>query len=458
MKKKILWIHGFCGRPNNENIEYMKALYPQYDIYAIEVDHHAKASMEKINAHIKDNKVDLVAGTSLGGYYAMCAEFGGPKLVVNPVIHPFIELRQFLGRNSYKPGRPDGLGEFEFTQAMLDEFRKLILQPLNKTICHYTAHDKVLGEDIKQKYAETFFFLREIDEKILPGHYLSKKYINEEMGKTLDNFFDELRGIDFKDSYKYDMYFHYGMDYMDVPRELWDTLSVARCGNKDLNKKKVLHDIEATICHIHKGSFKLIGEPFEHRELSQSRVIRLLLDERKRLMWSMFEHTEESFLKLREINKRLLTLTELMKQKLSSLYRLWLETEEGLWKNDCQVVGTITTDCDCQNIEGDETGSMYATMLTMIERYKCNELLRVEFAGTPVRNGKEWFSKFDKERPCWYFFENSKPLGNFLMCQAFENLWKKTLFAPQDILRISTYWCDASVVHQCIVDEDSNII
>jgi len=445
---KILWIHGFCGRPNNESVEYMKALYPQYDIYAIEVDHHARASIDKINAYIRDNDVNVVAGTSLGGFYALCSEFDGPRLVVNPVIEPIVELRQFLGKNSYKPGRPDGQEEFEFTEEMLNEFGTLQLQSLDKALCHYTTHDTVLGADMMQKYLSTFYFLREIDEKVLPGHPLAKKYIKNEFGKAVENM---LLGLPFGDD---DMYRHYGMDYLDVPRELWKVLSASHSFSRDLNSKKVLHEIEEALFAMDKGAAGHIGDRIDCREMKKSKVARILLKERKHILLKMYNETQESFLQFREINRRLETLTNLMKEKLSSLYKSWLEHEDGSWRNDCQVVGRIKTECDTDGIPSDDTGSMYGTMLVMIEQYDGNELLHIEFSGKPDRNGDEWFSQFQKEKPCWWFHVNPSAYGNFLECRAFRNLWENSLFAPQDILRISTFWCDASVVHQCIVDKD----
>lgn len=117
-RKLILWIHGFAGKPDNDSVQEMRRRYPAYDFYSIEVDHRAVASMEKINAFIQSHEVALVAGTSCGGFYAMCARFDGPRLVVNPVVDPVRDLRQFLGANTYKPGRPDGQTTFLFTEEM----------------------------------------------------------------------------------------------------------------------------------------------------------------------------------------------------------------------------------------------------------------------------------------------------------------------------------------------------
>lgn len=186
-KPQILWIHGFAGKPDNDTVKEMRKRYPEYDFYSIEVDHHALASMEKINAYIESHRVDLVAGTSLGGFYAACARFDGPKFVVNPGVNHLRELRQFLGENTYKPGRPDGQSMFVFTEEMLNEFGQLKMEDLGRTLCHYTPHDQVLGEEMKEHYEKLFASRKEIDEKILPGHFLTFKYVKTEFGEALRN-------------------------------------------------------------------------------------------------------------------------------------------------------------------------------------------------------------------------------------------------------------------------------
>lgn len=92
----ILWIHGFAGRANNDIVQCMPKHYPEYVFHSIEVDHNAISSMEKIN--------------------------------------------------TYKPGREDGQTTFIFTEQLLQLFGELKIGSLSKNICHYTAHDQVLGE------------------------------------------------------------------------------------------------------------------------------------------------------------------------------------------------------------------------------------------------------------------------------------------------------------------------
>lgn len=186
-QKLILWIHGFAGKPDNDSVQEMRRRYPAYDFYSIEVNHRAVASMEKINAFIQSHEVALVAGTSCGGFYAMCARFDGPRLVVNPVVDPVRDLRQFLGANTYKPGRPDGQTTFLFTEEMLQEYATLEVQPLSRTLCHHTAHDHVLGEAIKEDYARMFPLRQEMAEDILPNHFLTFHYVTTVFGQALED-------------------------------------------------------------------------------------------------------------------------------------------------------------------------------------------------------------------------------------------------------------------------------
>lgn len=196
-KPLILWIHGFGGKANNDTVWEMRRMYPQYDFFSIEVDHHAIASMNKINSYIATHNVDIVAGTSLGGFYAMCSDFEGPKFVVNPVTEPVRDLRQFIGENCYKPGRMDGQTNFTFTEEMLNEFREISPKDHRKTVCHYTAHDQLLGTDIQREYKRMFEWgnAKKIDEQILPSHFLTFKYVKTEFGNEIKNIISRTRRL-----------------------------------------------------------------------------------------------------------------------------------------------------------------------------------------------------------------------------------------------------------------------
>lgn len=85
-KTTILWIHGFAGKANNDTVKAMRKYHPEYEILSIEVDHHAIASMKKIDAYIAGHpELTLVAGTSLGGFYAMWLTHGCQSLSLIPL-------------------------------------------------------------------------------------------------------------------------------------------------------------------------------------------------------------------------------------------------------------------------------------------------------------------------------------------------------------------------------------
>ena len=53
-KPKIIYIHGFGGSPFTQTVGFLNMYYPEYDWCALEVDHHAAASIKKINDFAKD--------------------------------------------------------------------------------------------------------------------------------------------------------------------------------------------------------------------------------------------------------------------------------------------------------------------------------------------------------------------------------------------------------------------
>lgn len=445
-KKKILWIHGFAGCPENMHVKEMRKRYPEYEWYSIEVDHHAKASMEKINACISENDVSLVAGTSLGGFYAMCAEYEGPKLVVNPVVDPVRDLKQFVGKCCYKPGRPDGQTEFDFTEDMLEEFGELHYGGLHNVLCHYTAHDQVLGEDIKKDYEQMFYMLEMIDEKILPEHFMTFKYVKE-MGLALSRHIV----LDFKrlrDAYK-----HFGSSLQLLPEKIIEPILIMHAVRRGVNYKKVLREIEICIKEVYEEDIKLMGELWLGNEGRTKKTLEYLLEERKYALSKMFTLSQESFDAFKTINDNLLDMYNRMVDKMAKLYSAWLTDEEEGWRNDCNVCGKIIVEQTREDYPADDTGSDYEWMAKRIEELDGNELWDKMFSGTPDK-GCDYFSlELRHDIPNMLFsMGGEKPFGDFVMCRTFQSLMLYSLYAPQDILRIKYFWCDVNLTHQRITD------
>lgn len=450
-KKCILWIHGFCGRPNNEHFLEMQKHSPQYEWYSIEVDHHALASMEKINDYIRTHDVCLVAGTSLGGYYAMCADFNGSKLVVNPVMNPVRDLRQFLGTNTYKPGRPDGQTDFEFTEEMLMEFGKLKHDNLANVLCHFTAHDPVLGEDIKKEYEKSFYYLKKIDEKLLPGHFLTFNYAKatkELIPQWIEHF-----TVSALNPYNW-----YGAAYELLPKHILPALRVTHSMIQETNWPKLLLEVETCIKDVYDTAWKTRPVRCIHIGNEAQTSIEILLEERKHILREMFHLSQETFEQFKVINDNLLDLHNRMVDKMAGLYASWLTDEEEGWRNNCQVKGRIIVEQTKEDYPDDGTGSDYERMMEIMEELSKNKLIEKEFSGQPGNTCDQLNFYLEHGRPTTYFSVcGEKSFGNFRMCSAFQALVFNSPYAPQDVLRIAHYWCDVALVHQRITNEKGDL-
>ena len=90
----ILYVHGYNGDPYGESFQYLKreSIIHEHTMYTIDYQpDEPYEAIRSIRQYIKDNKIDLVIGASLGGFLTMHL-FGVPRIVVNPCWDPFVEL------------------------------------------------------------------------------------------------------------------------------------------------------------------------------------------------------------------------------------------------------------------------------------------------------------------------------------------------------------------------------
>ena len=177
---KVVYIHGFAGSIHSETISFFRKYYPEYEWCPLEVDHRVDVSVQKINDFLAANN-DVVAliGSSLGGFYVLCADYAGRKLVINPVLNPMSSLKKFVGVNKYRGRRDNGDTEFKLTQADIFKFKQFKPKDTPNTICHYTPNDPVLG-DVKRDYKK--FFAHAEETPHLRSHYTDEHYIKHKMG------------------------------------------------------------------------------------------------------------------------------------------------------------------------------------------------------------------------------------------------------------------------------------
>lgn len=182
---KAVYIHGFAGSIHSNTVGNLRKYYPDLEWCPIEVNHHPDESIAKINQFIQANPdVKYLIGSSLGGFYVLCADFAGRKLVVNPVLNPMSSLKKAVGVNQYRGRRENGDTSFRFTMQDLFAFKHFTPHDTPLTICHYTPHDPVLGDDIKRDYRRFFAHAEQTPD--LRSHFMDEHYIKHRLGTIFD--------------------------------------------------------------------------------------------------------------------------------------------------------------------------------------------------------------------------------------------------------------------------------
>lgn len=155
-KKKLLYIHGFRSSAQSSTILNLKANYHDIEVHAFDVTHHPVESIKKIEDYVVAHGIDILAGSSLGGYYTLCARVDIPKIAVNPALNPENSL-SFLPEigqtvDYYNP-REDGVQTFTCQLSDLDEFRGIEKYITPVTYIIGSSHDELLG-DLREQYRE----------------------------------------------------------------------------------------------------------------------------------------------------------------------------------------------------------------------------------------------------------------------------------------------------------------
>ena len=125
-------------------------------MHAFDVTHHPVESIKKIEDYVREHGIEILAGSSLGGYYTLCARVDIPKIAVNPAISPENSL-SFLPEIGteveYYNERADGVQTFRCTLDDLNEF--VGIEKHITPVTHIIGSDKdeLLG-DLRDQYRE----------------------------------------------------------------------------------------------------------------------------------------------------------------------------------------------------------------------------------------------------------------------------------------------------------------
>ena len=150
MKKKVLYIHGFCSSARTGTVGRLReVLHDTCEVHAFDVNHHPEESIRRIEEYVAEQGIELLMGTSLGGYYTLCADVSCPKVAVNPATNPAVSLNhpEMMGHLRYFNPRQDGNWYFDFGPENLLEFRGIDFHITPDTYILCSDHDELLGDN-----------------------------------------------------------------------------------------------------------------------------------------------------------------------------------------------------------------------------------------------------------------------------------------------------------------------
>ena len=147
--KKILYIHGFCSSAQTGTVSRLREVFDTCEVHAIDVNHHPVESIRRIEQYVAEHNIELLMGTSLGGYFTLCANVSCPKVAVNPATNPEVSLNhpEMMGRLRYFNPRQDGNWYFDFGPENLLEFRGIEFHITPDTYILCSDHDELLGDN-----------------------------------------------------------------------------------------------------------------------------------------------------------------------------------------------------------------------------------------------------------------------------------------------------------------------
>lgn len=183
----ILYLHGFASSGNSGTAKEIQECLPNCKVISPDLPIQPSEALALIHKIIDEQEIDLVIGTSMGGYFA--AQISGTmKILVNPSFHVSRMMRNRLGDNSemtipYFKAREDGATEFVLTKDIANRYfameRNIEKTAVSSNSCNiqtlgvFGTDDDVV--DCREEYLSMYDNIRYFKG----GHRLNKEAVEE---------------------------------------------------------------------------------------------------------------------------------------------------------------------------------------------------------------------------------------------------------------------------------------
>lgn len=94
----ILYLHGFASSGNSITAKEIQDCLPDCRVISPDLPIHPSEGLELIHKIVEEQEIDMVIGTSMGGYFVAQVS-NTMKILVNPSFHATHMMRNRLGEN-----------------------------------------------------------------------------------------------------------------------------------------------------------------------------------------------------------------------------------------------------------------------------------------------------------------------------------------------------------------------
>lgn len=122
--KKLLYIHGYNGSPEGSSCKLFRKHMPKDEWQVIGMDYiqdDCAVALQQIRETIEREGIDLVVGSSLGGFLALLTT-GIERIVINPCYRPSVELPKLGPHNGLPAPSPEMVASYAAYEPMLKKF------------------------------------------------------------------------------------------------------------------------------------------------------------------------------------------------------------------------------------------------------------------------------------------------------------------------------------------------
>ena len=102
---KVGFFHGLESAPRSEKNVILESIYGKENVYAPPMNYRNPDLYTEILNHLRENPVDLLIGSSMGGYFAhaLSSHINKPALLFNPALHGRPYNPENVTYGEYKP-------------------------------------------------------------------------------------------------------------------------------------------------------------------------------------------------------------------------------------------------------------------------------------------------------------------------------------------------------------------